>query len=447
MDYSTFSEFRCELYHCFGHAKDALMNTCDALLTEVTARSLPELSLSPFFARRWPSLYEAFDDGAVDRQALQRLYVSALPRHDGTNEQSKRLVLAADASPIVRAQSPTARDRTYVHVPNLPPMAKPVAPGWQFATVVAVPEEPSSWTTVLDNRRIESHQTPGQVVADQLRELWPLLPPDALALCDGGFGNPTFLSLVHHLPLGERINLLLRTAKNRTLYRPAPPRTGRRGAPRKDGAPFAMQKAATHGTPDQEWAGTDGEGRACEVACWHRRHFRKCREAEVSLLRVCRPGAPETEREPQTLWLLWHGAGKNDDMPALSEIPSLYWRRFSIEHGYRFDKQNLLWERPRLRTPEKFETWTHIVSAAHNQITLAHSLTPGQRHPWESRRREATPQQVRRACGSIVAQLGSPAAPPRVRGKSPGRACGALIQKAPRFRTIFKQANCKKSLV
>jgi hypothetical protein len=432
MDYSTLSDFRLELYHCFGHARDALMNTCDALLTETAARSLPELSLSPFFTRRWPSLYEALDAGGIDRQALQRLFVSALPRHGG-----QRTALAADASPIVRAQSPTARDRTYVHVSNLPQGAKPVAPGWQFATIAALPQTPSSWTTVLDSRRIPSGRTPGQTVADQLRELSPLLPPDALVLGDGGFGNPTFLSLVYSLPQGERMSLLLRTAKNRTLYRPAPPRTGKKGAPRKDGGRFALAAPETHGAPDQEWAGTDDEGRACEVACWHGLHFKKCRQAPVSVLRVCRPGAPGTEREPGALWLLWQGG----DMPALSEIPSLYRRRFSIEHGYRFDKQSLLWDEPRLRTPEKFETWTHIVGAVHNQITLAHALTPGQRHPWESQRREATPQQVRRACGTIIAQLGTPAAPPRVRGKSPGRACGASIKGAPRFRTIFKQAD------
>jgi hypothetical protein len=323
MNCSTWSEYRNDLYDCFGHAKDALMNTCDALLTEITAHSLPELSLSPFFARRWPSLYEAFDDGTIDRQALQQLFVSALPL-----PSEARLVLAADATPIARPQSPTARDRTYVHVPNLPAGAKPAAPGWQFATVVALPQTPSSWTTILDNRRIDSGQTPSQVVAAQLQELSPRLPDDALVVCDGGFGNPTFLSLVHSLPQGK----LLRTAKNRTLCRPAPPRTGKRGAPKKDGERFALADPATHGLSDEQWTGDD-QGRSCEVTCWHHLHFKKCRAAEVSLLRVCHPDTGETPRPPRVLWLLWHGA----TMPPLCQIPSLYRRRFSIEHGYRFD--------------------------------------------------------------------------------------------------------------
>lgn len=435
----TLAEYRDRLYHCFGNGKDALMNTCDALLTEVSARSFPELSLSPFFARRWPSLYAAFGDARIDRRALQQLFVQALPPLAG-----QRLVLAADATPIVRAQSPTARDRTYVHVPNLPQSATPVAPGWQFATVVALPQQPSSWTTILDNRRIPSHQTPAQVVARQLQELSPLLPPEALILCDGGFGNPGFLSGVYRLPQGK----LLRLAKNRTLYRPAPARTGRRGAPRKDGAAFSLPDAATQGVPDQEWAGQDEQGHPLEVACWHRLHFKKCREAEVSLLRVRHPAHEHVDAQGGgpgrgVLWLLWQGAA----MPALPEIVPLYRRRFSIEHGYRFDKQELLWETPRLRTPEKFEAWTDVVSAVHNQITLAHRLTQGLCRPWESRRREPTPQQVRRACGPIIARLGTPASAPQVRGKSPGRRMGAVVQKAQRFKTIFKQTDKKKLLV
>lgn len=448
----TLAHFRNRLYHCFGNGKDALMNACDALLTEVSARSFPELSLSPFFVRRWPSLYEAFDDAQVNRPALQRLFVETalgLTGSRSTQAAQTRLVLAADATPIVRSQSPTARDRTYVHVPNLPKAAKPVAPGWQFATVVALPEQPNnrtqpnSWTMILDNRRIPSQKTPCQVVASQLQELSSLLPEDAIVLCDGGFGNPGFLSGVHHLPQGK----LLRLAKNRTLYRPAPPRTGKSGAPKKDGAPFALPDASTQGVPEEEWSGQDEQGGSLEVTCWHHLHFKKCREAEVSLLRVRHPDAPDSKQgslhEPGVLWLLWQGP----EMPALCEIVPLYRRRFSIEQSYRFDKQELLWTQPRLRTPEKFEAWTDVVSAVHDQITLAHSITEGVRHPWESRRREPTPQQVRRACGTIIAQLGTPASAPQVRGKSPGRRPGAMMKKAERFATILKQKSMKKLLV
>ena len=443
MDCSRFADFRTKLYACFGNGKAALMNACDALLTETTASSFAELSLSPFFVRRWSSLYEAFDDAVIDHAALRSLFVAqTLQMH--AERSNRRLVLAADASPIVRPQSRTARDRSYVHVPNLPQGTKPVAPGWQFATVVALPETPSSWTMILDNRRIKSDQTASQVVAKQLIALAPQLPGGTIVTCDGGFGNPTFLAQLQPLP-SDTLSLLLRTANNRTLYRPAPERTGRRGAPRKDGDAFVMRDPSTHGTPSAVWQGKDAHGDERQVAVWEHLHFKPCRSAEVTVIRIqrLRDRKQTNEREPPILWLIWY----QGDLPPLAQIPDLYRLRYCIEHSYRFDKQELLWEKPHLRTPEKFETWTDVVSAVHNQIALARFVTTGIRQPWESNHREPTPQQVRRACARIIAQLGTPAPTPQVRGKSPGRRQGDKIRKAERFPTIFKQAGSKTKVV
>ena len=60
MNLTTLQTFRHAVYECFERAGDGLFNTIDALLTEDRARSFPELSLSPYFERRWSSLYEAF---------------------------------------------------------------------------------------------------------------------------------------------------------------------------------------------------------------------------------------------------------------------------------------------------------------------------------------------------------------------------------------------------
>ena len=60
--------------------------------------------------------------------------------------------------------------------------------------------------------------------------------------------------------------------------------------------------------------------------------------------------------------------------------------RYSHEHGYRFDKQVLLWDQPRLRTPEQTERWTQVVACAHNQLVLARPLVEGIYRPWETRR-------------------------------------------------------------
>ena len=75
MDCNTFSAlaaFRQELYADFGNGRDALFDACDALfdacdalLTETQARSFVELSLSPLFTRRWPSLYQAVQNAVL----------------------------------------------------------------------------------------------------------------------------------------------------------------------------------------------------------------------------------------------------------------------------------------------------------------------------------------------------------------------------------------------
>jgi hypothetical protein len=330
----------------------------------------------------------------------------------------------------VRAESQTARDRTYVHVPNAPKGAKPVAPGWQFATVVALPEKPSSRTTILDNRRIQSDQTASQVVAQQLTELSPQLPDDAIVALDGGFGNALFVSGTRDVAIGK----LMRTAKNRTFYRAKPEHVCKAGRPRLDGYPFAIRDPTTHGPSDEHWGGTDEKGDCIEADCWRNLHFRKCRQASLTLIRIARANGADTKRNPRVIWLIWHGT----NMPQLEQIPQIYALRYCIEHSYRFDKQNLLWTKPRLRTPEKFETWTNIVAAVHNHIKLAHQYRQDFRMPWANPKAEATPEQIRRGLVGIIAQLGTPARPTQPRGKAPGRQLGAVIKKSKRFKTIKK---------
>ena len=435
MDCNTFtrlSAFRQELYACFCKAGDALFNCIDALLSETPARSFAELSLSPFFVRQWPSLYQALQEASVDRVALQHLFCAyvALP------PTGERLVVGIDASSIARPCSQTAQDRTYVHQSNLPEGSKPVRPGWQFSTLTVLPEQPSSWTYILDNVRVPSTQTQGEAAAGQLSSVLPLLPCRALLLGDGYYGSVTFLLLL----VDMSCDALLRFAKNRVLYRPAPPPTGKRGAPTKDGARFACHDEATHGEPEVCWQGTSAQGQPIQVSAWHNLHFRSARDLSVSVIRIVRPDAKNTERDPRTSWFVWRG----QELPPLSEIEGLYKRRYSQEHGYRVDKQNLLWETPRLRTPEQFQTWTDVVAATRNLLCLVRPLAQAARQPWESAKRQITPQQTRRAMPTILTQLGTPARLPQVRGKSPGRTLGATIKKAPTYSVVYKATNKKK---
>jgi len=110
------------------------------------------------------------------------LFVESAPRPAA----GQRLVLAIDARSIARPEARTAPDRTLVHVPNLPAGCAPVRPGWAFSTVVVVPAPVSSWTHILDNRRIASTDTAVSSAAQHLRALLPLLPERPIGLLDGG---------------------------------------------------------------------------------------------------------------------------------------------------------------------------------------------------------------------------------------------------------------------
>jgi len=233
---------------------------------------------------------------------------------------------------------------------------------------------------------------------------------------------------------GLHVNVLGRLKCKRRFFRPAPPPTGKPGAPCKDGACLQVGNPSTYGTPDGAYAGTDQKERPIQISWWKQMHVKNARWLQVTVIRVLRPHATNKERDPRESWFVWTGDPEAD----LAEIAKGYVLRFGQEHGYRFDKQALLWEKPRLRTPEQFELWSHLVAIAHNQLVLAYPLIEPVLRPWESAHRPASLQQVRRGFSKLLPQLGTPVRPPKPRGKSKGRKKGALIPKAERFSVVRK---------
>jgi hypothetical protein len=234
---------------------------------------------------------------------------------------------------------------------------------------------------------------------------------------------------------------LLRVKCNRVFYRPALPRQpGQRGRTRLDGARFQCCDPSTHGQPDASWEGTDAKGRRIEVQCWKRLHLRQAREIEVSVIQVMRHGAEGSARDPAVSWFVWKG----DEPAPLAEISPTYRLRSSQEHAYRLDKQVLLWDKPRFRTPEQTERWTQVVACVHNQLVLARPLVEAVYRPWEHRRGVVTLPQVRRAMPTLLFELGTPARPPQPRGKAPGRPKDFHPQPATRHPVIRKTSKTSK---
>ena len=365
-------------------------------------------------------------DGQIERAALTRTFAAYLP----TAAPDQRLLIGLDTSPIRRPQAHTAPDRTLVYWPNLPKDATPVAPGWSFSALVVLPQPVSSWTYVLDHQRVPSSATAVSIGAQQLQQLLPLLPTRPLLLLDRYYSQDPWVQATADVPLDQ----LIRARRDQVLYRPAPPPSGNRGAPRKDGDRLKGSDPSTHGTPHGIWTGTDSHGQPVTVRCWKGLHRRKVRQVPITALQIVREQAPDTKRAPREAWFWWLGG----PLPPLAEVASFYPHRFGQEHGYRFDKQDLLWAEPHVRTPEQMQRWTDVVAVVRNQLVLAREMVAADRRPWEARSRAATPQQVRRAMGRIIAQLGTPAPTPQVRGKAPGRAVGTVVKRAERCEVVRK---------
>ena len=174
------------------------------------------------------------------------------------------------------------------------------------------------------------------------------------------------------------------------------------------------------------------------MRCWHHLHLRTARLLEVSVIQIIRHGASGKARDPKISWFVWKG----ERSAPLAQISPTYRLRYAHEHGYRFDKQEVLWDEPRLSTPQRTERWTQIVACAHNLLVLARPLLQGGYRPWETRSWVPTLAQIRRAMPTLLQQLGTPARAPQLRGKAPGRAKG--FQPKPRTRHPVIRKTSKK---
>ncbi len=438
MNLNTMKEFRHDMYQCFRRASDALLNVVDALSSEATAHSFPELSLSPLFQRKWASLYEAFEDGRIDEDRLREVFVQFAPLPG----LGQHVYLGVDTSNLYRPEAKTAEDRKLVPVSNTPESAHVVSPGWVISSVVLLPTQAGQGTFVLDLARVTSGELATEVAARQLKAVVDLLTKRGLRpviLGDRWYACAPFLTRVSDVAA----SCLLRVKANRVFYHRAPARhPGQRGASRKDGARFQCNDETTHGQPDDRWEGSDAVGQRVEVRCWKRLHLRQARWIEVSVIQVIRSGASDRPRDPRISWFVW--MSYEGEAAPLAEISPIYRLRYSHEHGFRFDKQVLMWDKPRLRTPTQTVRWTQIVACAHNQLVLARPLVEGSYREWESRRSILTLAQVRRAMTSFLMQLGTPAQPPQPRGKAPGRAKGFHPKPATRYPVIRKTSKTQK---
>jgi hypothetical protein len=432
MNLNTWSEFRQQVYDCMESRADALFSLCDGLLSSPQARTLPELSQSPFFQRKWPSVYAALADGKINLEKLQVLCVRSVLAE---LPQGVPIWLAVDATPEERPEAETSEDRGYIHVSNLPLADKPISIGWMFSVVGLLPEQASSWTAPLDIERISSAQTAVGVAIEQLRRLKPLFGSrQVIVVADRCYGTPEMLRACQELGYC----VLIRLKSNRKLYR-KPVRRFPRGRLPLDGPLLQGTRPETQFDPKGCWERTDQQGRTTRVSRFDEVHFQQDRDLILSVIRVERQSARGTKRDPRVSWFL-----TLDTLLPLEQIPQRYGLRFSEEHLFRFLKQDLLWLAAHVRTPEQFLRWSWIVALAFLQLYLARDLAQHALLPWEAKGRPVTPRQIRRVMPTLLSQPGTPVRVCQPRGKAPGRAKGFRPRQAPRSPVIHKTSKKEK---
>lgn len=419
------ARFRAELYQSvLGLRRDALCDLLDAVLSGDGASSLVRHSLAPCFRRGWASICDALADGALDVAALRRLFAQTMP----PALVEERLLWVVDGTTWPRPEAKTSPERTWGRFVTAGTPQSGIIGAWEYQWLAAIPEATGSWVLPLAvGRRGPQAGTATTLAVAQLRAAQAARSADAarpLLLLDSHYD----VAALVRADLG--VDILARLASNRRFFRPPGPYSGRGPRP-KHGPVFRCADATTHGTPDRTQCADDPTYGTVTIDVWERLHTQPAPTLELRVIRVTLGRLPRREQPPKPLWLVWHGGALPADLRTLQRW---YQRRFAVEHAFRFLKQSLGWTRIRPRSPLTADRWSWLLAAGLWQVWLARAWVADHRLPWERSPRGSVPSpgRVRRGFAGLVGRLGTPARPPRGRGKSPGRRLGQSPGPAPR---------------
>jgi hypothetical protein len=427
-------EFRQAVYqHGLLARRDALFNLLDALIAEGPVSSFAMLSQSSQFQRKWPSLYAAIEDGEIDSQWLRTYLARQVP-------QTGLCVFPLDGSPWPRPRSRVLDDRQYVYQASSAVNGGTITVGYPYSLLEWCVEPHSSWSLPVDPRRVPSTQTPQEVGAEQIQALAEarsdFLDVLDLVAADGKYGNAGFLRSVK----GLRCGIVARLRCDRVLYGPPPPRKPhQKGRPRVHGVRFAFKEPETWGAPAEVMELEDGDWGKVRLERWAGLHEKRGADVPYEVIRAC--VHLERDKPPAALWLAWLPPVR---LPASVTVTvETLWRayisRWPIEPGIHFRKETLGWTLPHFQSKEAGDRWTELTALACWMIFLARPMVADTPLPWQKPQQRLTPQRVQQSIQPIFALIGSPARPPKRRGKAPGWSKGRRRTPKMPYRVVKKQ--------
>jgi hypothetical protein len=413
-DINKLIEFRQAIYENGMQArKDALFDVLDAMLSTCSVSSFAMLSQSERFQRKWPSLYAGIEDGQLDSAWLRRFLGQQVP-------STGICIFPLDGSPWQRPSARTLEDRQYVYQASTDVNGGTVTIGYPYSLLEWCAQPHSSWSLPVDVRRVPSTKTAQEIGAEQIKSLAEVRAACLEALdivaVDGKYGNSGFLRSVK----GLRNGTVARLRSDRVLYQPPPPPNGKRGRPRIHGERFAFKEADTWGNPDEVIELEDKHFCSVRLERWHDLHEKKGSDVPYDVVRAS--VHLERDKPPQAIWLAWLAP---PSIPAqISLNVETIWRayiaRWPVEPGIHFRKETLGWTLPRFQSKEACDRWTELTAIATWVIFLARTIVADTPLPWQKPQQRLTPQRVQQSLKPIFALIGSPARPPKQRGKSPG---------------------------
>ena len=313
------TDFRDRFYQCLTRRADAQFELCDAILcADGPVSTLVGLSLAPEHRRGYGALYDGLNEGQIDKDKFRAdLLALPIPR-DATG----RIVLAVDISNWLRPDAPTSSDRLFCHTYARGSGQKQMIPGWPYSFIAALEPGRTSWTRILDARRLGPAEQETAMTATQLRHViegiisaghWHAGDAPIVVLFDAGYNIARISWLLTDLP----IEVIGRLRSDRVLCFD-PDNTPGTGRPARHGPEFKLADETTWPAPQTT---TDTETTRYGIASqtsWNRLHPRLARRdawathtgdlpvIPGTLIRLAVQRLPGTQK-PKPLWL-WTSA-------------------------------------------------------------------------------------------------------------------------------------------